>query len=107
MPHCVSTRLDKRAHARKETCEPIAMAGRTGVVAGTSAVVVKDRRTNQCHVAITIGSAMAMAPGIAGNECRTANRPSAKITRQGNRNSSFAMSTARSGRYRTARAATL
>ena len=42
--------------------EPIAMAGRTGVVAGTSAVVVKDRRTNQCHVAITIGSGMALAP---------------------------------------------
>jgi hypothetical protein len=42
--------------------EPIALAGRTGVVAGTSAAVVKDRRTGQCHVAITIGSAMGLAP---------------------------------------------
>ena len=47
--------------------EPIAMTGRTGVVAGTSAVLLKDRRTGQCHVAITIGSAMGMAPAECGN----------------------------------------
>ena len=42
--------------------EPIAEPGRRGVVAGTSALLVKDRRTGQCFVAITIGSAMGLSP---------------------------------------------
>ena len=42
--------------------EPIAEPGRRGVVAGTSALVVRDRATGQCYVAITIGSAMGLSP---------------------------------------------
>jgi ABC-type cobalamin transport system permease subunit len=42
--------------------EPIAEPGRRGVVAGTSALLVKDRRTGQCFVAITIGNAMGLSP---------------------------------------------
>lgn len=42
--------------------EPIGMPDRRGVVAGTSATVVKDRTTDQCYVAITIGQAMGLAP---------------------------------------------
>lgn len=47
--------------------EPVAAPGRTGVVAGTSAVILKDRRTGQCLVAITIGNAMGMAPADCGS----------------------------------------
>jgi hypothetical protein len=46
--------------------EPIATAGRDAVVAGTSASVVRDRRSGQCYVAITVGRTMAMAPGSCG-----------------------------------------
>jgi hypothetical protein len=42
--------------------EPIAAGDRRGVVAGTSALVVKDRLTGQCFVAITIGDAMGLSP---------------------------------------------
>jgi hypothetical protein len=42
--------------------EPIAEPGRRGVVAGTSALLVKDRRTGQCFVAITIGNSMGLSP---------------------------------------------
>jgi hypothetical protein len=42
------------------TNEPIASPDRHSVVAGTSALVLKDRRTGQCFVAVTIGSAMGM-----------------------------------------------
>ena len=42
--------------------EPIAAPGRRGVVAGTSAMLVKDRITGQCFVAITVGEAMGLSP---------------------------------------------
>jgi hypothetical protein len=43
--------------------EPIAAPQRGGgVVAGTSAVLVKDRLTGQCFVAVTIGNAMGLSP---------------------------------------------
>ncbi len=35
--------------------EPIAAPDRRGVVAGTSALLVKDRLTGQCFIAVTIG----------------------------------------------------
>lgn len=40
--------------------EPVAAPDRRSVVAGTDAVVVKDRRTGQCYVAVSIGQSMAM-----------------------------------------------
>lgn len=42
--------------------EPIAEPNRRGVVAGTSALVVKDRLTGQCFVAVTIGNSMGLSP---------------------------------------------
>ena len=42
--------------------EPIATPDRRGVVAGTSALLVKDRVTGQCFVAVTIGGAMGLSP---------------------------------------------
>ena len=42
--------------------EPIAAGERRGVVAGMSALVVKDRLTGQCFLAITIGDAMGLSP---------------------------------------------
>lgn len=42
--------------------EPIAAPGRRGIVAGTSAMLVKDRVTGQCFVAITVGDAMGLSP---------------------------------------------
>jgi hypothetical protein len=41
--------------------EPVATLDRRAVVAATSAMVVRDRRTGQCYVAITIGQSAAMA----------------------------------------------
>jgi hypothetical protein len=41
--------------------EPIAAPDRRSVVAGTDALLVKDRRTGQCYVAISVGQSMAMA----------------------------------------------
>ena len=42
--------------------EPIAAPDRRGVVAGTSALLLKDRTTGQCFVAVTIGNAMGLSP---------------------------------------------
>jgi hypothetical protein len=42
--------------------EPIAAPNSRGVVAGTSALLVKDRQTGQCFVAVTIGDAMGLSP---------------------------------------------
>ena len=42
--------------------EPLGTPDRRGVVAGTSAMVVKDRNTGQCYVAITVGQALGLAP---------------------------------------------
>jgi len=41
--------------------EPVAAPDRRSVVAGTDALLVKDRRTGQCYVAISVGQSMAMA----------------------------------------------
>jgi hypothetical protein len=46
--------------------EPMATPDRRSVVAGTTALVVKDRRSGQCYVAVTIGQAGAMAPAPCG-----------------------------------------
>jgi hypothetical protein len=40
--------------------EPIATPDGGAVVAGSSASVVRDRRTGQCYVAVTMGSAMGL-----------------------------------------------
>jgi hypothetical protein len=42
--------------------EPVAAPGRRGVVAGTSAMLVKDRITGQCFVAITVGEGVGLSP---------------------------------------------
>jgi hypothetical protein len=47
--------------------EPIATPDRRGVVAGTSALLLRDRRTGQCFVAVTLGDSMAMAATGCGN----------------------------------------
>jgi hypothetical protein len=45
--------------------EPIATPNRGAVVAGTSALLVKDRVTGQCFLAVTIGSSI----GLSAAEC--------------------------------------
>jgi hypothetical protein len=42
--------------------EPIATANHRAVVAGTSALLVKDRVTGQCFLAVTIGDSMGLSP---------------------------------------------
>jgi hypothetical protein len=42
--------------------QPIATPDRRAVVAGTSALLVKDRLTGQCFVAVTIGNSMGLSP---------------------------------------------
>ena len=42
--------------------EPIATADRRSVIAGTSALLVRDRRTGQCYLAVTIGNGVGLAP---------------------------------------------
>jgi hypothetical protein len=42
--------------------EPIATSNGRAVVAGTSALVVKDRVTGQCFLAVTIGDSMGLSP---------------------------------------------
>ena len=42
--------------------QPIAAPARRGVVPGTSALLVQDRVTGQCFVAVTIGDAMGLSP---------------------------------------------
>src|SRR5688572_29771391 len=41
---------------------PIATPDRRSVMAGMSAVLVKDRQTEQCFVAVTIGNSMGLSP---------------------------------------------
>ena len=41
--------------------EPVAAPDRRSVVAGTDALLVRDRRSGQCYVAISVGQSMAMA----------------------------------------------
>jgi hypothetical protein len=42
--------------------EPIATPDRRSVVAGMSAVLVKDRLTEQCFVAVTFGNSVGLSP---------------------------------------------
>ena len=42
--------------------EPVATADRHSVVAGVNALLVKDRRSGQCYVAITVGPSVGLAP---------------------------------------------
>jgi hypothetical protein len=46
--------------------EPIATADRHSVVAGTSALVVRDRVTGQCFVAVTVGPSVGLAAASCG-----------------------------------------
>jgi hypothetical protein len=46
--------------------EPIATPNRGAVVAGTSALLVKDRVTGQCFLAVTIGNSMGLSPAECG-----------------------------------------
>jgi hypothetical protein len=41
--------------------EPVATPDRRSVVAGTDTLLIKDRRTGQCYVAMSVGQSMAMA----------------------------------------------
>jgi hypothetical protein len=41
--------------------EPIATPDGKSVVAGTSALMVRDRETGQCYVIVTLGSAISMS----------------------------------------------
>jgi hypothetical protein len=40
--------------------EPVAAPDRRSVVAGTDALLIKDRRAGQCYVAISVGQSLAM-----------------------------------------------
>jgi hypothetical protein len=40
--------------------QPVVAPDRRSVVAGTDALLVKDRRSGQCYVAISVGQSMAM-----------------------------------------------
>jgi hypothetical protein len=42
--------------------EPLATPDQRSVVAGTSALLVKDRVTGLCFLAVTIGDAMGLSP---------------------------------------------
>ena len=42
--------------------EPVASADRRGVVPGVSALVMRDRTTGQCFVAVTLGNAIGLSP---------------------------------------------
>ena len=41
--------------------EPVASADRRGVVPGVSALVMRDRTTGQCFVAMTLGNAIGLS----------------------------------------------
>jgi hypothetical protein len=42
--------------------EPIALQGKRSVLAGTSVLLVRDRRSGQCYVAVTVGGSVGLAP---------------------------------------------
>jgi hypothetical protein len=42
--------------------EPVASTDRRGVVPGVNALVVRDRSTGQCFVAVTLGEAISLSP---------------------------------------------
>jgi hypothetical protein len=46
--------------------QPIATADRRSVVPGTSTLLVKDRVTGQCFVAVTVGDSVGLSPAGCG-----------------------------------------
>ena len=74
----VLTTLYVRAHAQVVTprpedlryqallSEPIATPERRSVVAGTSAMLLKDRVSGQCFLAVTIGNSAGLSPATCG-----------------------------------------
>ena len=46
--------------------EPIAAPDGRSVVPASSALVLRDRRTSQCYIVVSVGSTMAMAPAACG-----------------------------------------
>lgn len=42
--------------------EPVASTDRRGVVPGVNALVIRDRSTGQCFVAMTLGDAISLSP---------------------------------------------
>jgi hypothetical protein len=42
--------------------EPIASPDRRSVVAGTSALLIKDRVSGQCFLAVTVGASVGLSP---------------------------------------------
>ena len=42
--------------------EPVASTDRRGVVPGVNALVMRDRSTGQCFVAVTLGDAISLSP---------------------------------------------
>jgi hypothetical protein len=42
--------------------EPIGTLDRRSVVAGTSALLVRARRSGQCYLAVTVGNSVGLAP---------------------------------------------
>jgi hypothetical protein len=47
--------------------EPVASTDRRGVVPGVSALVMRDRTTGQCFVAVTLGDAISLSPAPCNN----------------------------------------
>jgi hypothetical protein len=46
--------------------EPIATPNQRSVVAGTSALLVKDRVTGRCFLAVTVGNSVGLSPAECG-----------------------------------------
>jgi hypothetical protein len=46
--------------------EPIATPERRSVVAGTSALLIKDRVSGQCFLAVTLGDSVGLSPASCG-----------------------------------------
>jgi hypothetical protein len=42
--------------------EPVAMPDRRSVLAGTSVLLVRDRRSGQCYLAVSVGDSVGLAP---------------------------------------------
>lgn len=47
--------------------QPIATPDRRSVVAGTSTLLVKDRVTGQCFLAVTVGDSVGVSPASCGD----------------------------------------
>jgi hypothetical protein len=46
--------------------QPIATADRRSVVAGTSTLLLRDRVTGECFVAVTVGNSVGLSPASCG-----------------------------------------